>query len=176
MLEAARGLAFKEPPIFERGSVGRTAVSLPPLDVPPVDPAEIFGALCRKAPAGLPEVSEPEAVRHFVRPCYPPRRRSQPSLGDLLASGQLVSTSDAPVLTTTNGDEVPKDRYELAVLAGDGIGPEVVAAALSVLERVAEADDLAFHYEHHRVGAALYLETGEGISPSTMDLLAAAPT
>jgi 3-isopropylmalate dehydrogenase len=64
---------------------------------------------------------------------------------------------------------VPKDRYELAVLAGDGIGPEVVAAALSVLERVAEDDDLTFHYEHHRVGAALYLDTGEGISPTTMD-------
>jgi len=67
MLDAVRGLAFKEPPIFERGSKGRTAVSLAPLDVPEVDPAAVFGALARTVPAGLPEVSEPEAVRHFVR-------------------------------------------------------------------------------------------------------------
>jgi glycine dehydrogenase subunit 2 len=67
MQDAARGLSFKEPPIFERGSPGRTAVSLAPLDVPEVDPEAVFGANTRRTPAGLPEVSEPEAVRHFVR-------------------------------------------------------------------------------------------------------------
>jgi glycine dehydrogenase subunit 2 len=67
MQDAARGLSFKEPPIFERGSPGRTAVSLAPLDVPEVDAEAIFGAVTRRTPAGLPEVSEPEAVRHFVR-------------------------------------------------------------------------------------------------------------
>jgi len=67
MQDAARGLSFKEPPIFERGSPGRTAVSLAPLDVPEVDAEAIFGAVTRRSPAGLPEVSEPEAVRHFVR-------------------------------------------------------------------------------------------------------------
>jgi glycine dehydrogenase subunit 2 len=67
VLDAARGLGFKEPPIFERGSPGRTAVSVPPLDVPEIDPRDLFGALARDVPAGLPEVSEPETVRHFVR-------------------------------------------------------------------------------------------------------------
>ena len=62
-----RGIQFREPPIFERGAEGRTGASLPPLDVPAVDPAELYGALARKEPAGLPEVSEPEAFRHFVR-------------------------------------------------------------------------------------------------------------
>jgi glycine dehydrogenase subunit 2 len=65
--DAARGLTFREPPIFERGAAGRTAVSLAPLDVPEVDPGVVFGAAARREPAGLPEVSEPEAVRHFVR-------------------------------------------------------------------------------------------------------------
>lgn len=65
--EAAPGLSFIEPPIFERGAPGRHGASLPTLDVPPVDPALAFGALARKTPAGLPEVSEPEAFRHFVR-------------------------------------------------------------------------------------------------------------
>jgi glycine dehydrogenase subunit 2 len=67
MFDAGRGVSFKEPPIFERGSPGRTAVSLAPLDVPEVDPGAHFGAAARREAAGLPEVSEPEAVRHFVR-------------------------------------------------------------------------------------------------------------
>jgi glycine dehydrogenase subunit 2 len=67
MQDAARGIAFKEPPIFERGAAGRTAVSLAPLDVPEVDPKTAFGTHARAEAAGLPEVSEPEAFRHFVR-------------------------------------------------------------------------------------------------------------
>jgi len=65
--EASKGLSFREPPIFERGAPGRSAVSLGPLDVPDVDPAEALGELARAVPAALPEVSEPEAFRHFVR-------------------------------------------------------------------------------------------------------------
>ncbi|MBW2453194.1 MAG: aminomethyl-transferring glycine dehydrogenase subunit GcvPB [Deltaproteobacteria bacterium] len=66
-MSAEHGLQFAEPPIFERGAPGRSGASLPPLDVPRLDGASIFGALARRQPAGLPEVSEPEAVRHFVR-------------------------------------------------------------------------------------------------------------
>jgi glycine dehydrogenase subunit 2 len=62
-----RGIQFREPPIFERGAKGRSGSSLAPLDVPAVDPGARFGALARKTPAALPEVSEPEAFRHFVR-------------------------------------------------------------------------------------------------------------
>jgi len=65
--EATRGLQFVEPPIFERGSPGRNGVSLPALDVPEVDWRAEFGDLSRKRAAGLPEASEPEVVRHFVR-------------------------------------------------------------------------------------------------------------
>src|SRR5688572_18752124 len=67
MSEAAKGLQFKEPPIFERGSPGRSAASVAALDVPEVDVAHELGALSRQVPAGFPEVSEPEAIRHFVR-------------------------------------------------------------------------------------------------------------
>jgi glycine dehydrogenase subunit 2 len=65
--QAARGIQFREPPIFERGAEGRTGSSLPALDVPDVDPRARFGALARTTEAALPEVSEPEVVRHFVR-------------------------------------------------------------------------------------------------------------
>jgi glycine dehydrogenase subunit 2 len=67
MNDAARGLQFAEPPIFERGAKGRTGVSLAPLDVPSVDPKKVYGEIARRESAGLPEVSEPEVVRHFVR-------------------------------------------------------------------------------------------------------------
>src|SRR5262245_49710860 len=67
MSEAAKGLQFKEPPIFERGTPGRSAASIAKLDVPEVDVKKELGALTRQVPAGLPEVSEPEAIRHFVR-------------------------------------------------------------------------------------------------------------
>lgn len=66
-MDAASGLQFEEPPIFERSAVGRCGASLGELDVPDVDPAQMFGALARCVPAGLPEVSEPDVVRHFVR-------------------------------------------------------------------------------------------------------------
>jgi len=67
MQDAERGLQFVEPPIFERGAKGRSGVSLAPLDVPLVSAAALFGASARREEAGLPEVSEPEVVRHFVR-------------------------------------------------------------------------------------------------------------
>lgn len=67
MNSGERGLQFAEPPIFERGAPGRSGASLPPLEVPRVDAKAHFGALSRKTEAGLPEVSEAEAFRHFVR-------------------------------------------------------------------------------------------------------------
>jgi glycine dehydrogenase subunit 2 len=66
-VEASNGLQFNEPSIFERGATGRSGVSLGPLDVPAVDVDKELGAFKRAAPAHFPEVSEPEAVRHFVR-------------------------------------------------------------------------------------------------------------
>jgi glycine dehydrogenase subunit 2 len=53
--------------IFERGAPGRTGASLPPLDVPAADPVSHFGDAFRREAPALPEVSEPEAFRHYVR-------------------------------------------------------------------------------------------------------------
>ncbi len=59
---------MNEPLLFELGKPGRRACTLPRVDVPtlPVDklvPAKYL----RQKPAQLPEVSEPELVRHFTR-------------------------------------------------------------------------------------------------------------
>ena len=54
--------------IFEQGRPGRRAFEAPPADVPerPLDDL-IPPRLRRREPARLPEVSEPELVRHYVR-------------------------------------------------------------------------------------------------------------
>ena len=54
--------------IFEKGSPGRRAFVAPALDVPELPLDELIPArLRRREPARLPEVSEPELVRHYVR-------------------------------------------------------------------------------------------------------------
>jgi glycine dehydrogenase subunit 2 len=54
--------------IFERGAPGRRAFQCPELDVPDVPLDELLPThLRRTEPPRLPEVSEPEIVRHYVR-------------------------------------------------------------------------------------------------------------
>jgi glycine dehydrogenase subunit 2 len=58
-----RGLVMEEKLIFEQGVEGRTGVDLP---VPPKVKSRL-GGLERKAPIGLPGLSEPQVVRHYTR-------------------------------------------------------------------------------------------------------------
>ena len=54
--------------IFERSVEGRRAATLPDCEVPETPLAELIPAkLLRKRPAELPELSEPEIVRHYNR-------------------------------------------------------------------------------------------------------------
>ncbi len=63
-----RHVSLDEGLIFEKSAEGKRGMELPPLDVPPVDPAEaIGGSRVRDATSGFPEVSEVEVVRHFTR-------------------------------------------------------------------------------------------------------------
>jgi glycine dehydrogenase subunit 2 len=63
-----RTLGYKEPLIFRRSVKGRTGVNLPKPDVEKAVPNEVIPSrLVRQKDAALPEVSEPEVVRHFVR-------------------------------------------------------------------------------------------------------------
>jgi glycine dehydrogenase subunit 2 len=53
--------------IFQKGAPGRRAFVCPEHEVPAADPAELLPPqLRRQEPAQLPEVSEPEIVRHYV--------------------------------------------------------------------------------------------------------------
>ena len=54
--------------IFEKSKPGRRAFTCPPVDVPERPLDELLPARFRRAePPGLPEVSEPEIVRHYTR-------------------------------------------------------------------------------------------------------------
>jgi glycine dehydrogenase subunit 2 len=54
--------------IFQKGAPGRRAFTCPERDVPEVDLSELLPERFRRErPPALPEVSEPEIVRHYVR-------------------------------------------------------------------------------------------------------------
>jgi 3-isopropylmalate dehydrogenase len=56
----------------------------------------------------------------------------------------------------------------IAVLAGDGIGPEIVAEALKVLERLGR-DGLTFEFEHALVGGAAVDAHGDPLTAATLE-------
>lgn len=58
--------------------------------------------------------------------------------------------------------------YEIAVIPGDGIGPEVIDAALAVLDTALRNARIGFGTVHYAVGAKLYQDTGEAIPADTM--------
>ena len=58
-----RGLDHEEPLIFEIGRADVTGVDLPEVRFD----GDHLGGVARKAPLELPGLSEPEAVRHYVR-------------------------------------------------------------------------------------------------------------
>ena len=57
---------------------------------------------------------------------------------------------------------------DLAVIPGDGIGPEVTAEALKVLEKAAAAEGLVLQQTHYKLGAQHWLETGETLPDETL--------
>ncbi len=62
-----------------------------------------------------------------------------------------------------------KRAYQIAVLRGDGIGPEVVAEGVKVLRATGEAFGLSFTFEEHEVGAGLYQRAGDAFPPAVME-------
>ncbi|HSR41301.1 MAG TPA: isocitrate/isopropylmalate family dehydrogenase, partial [Longimicrobiales bacterium] len=60
----------------------------------------------------------------------------------------------------------------IAVIPGDGIGVEVVAEAVRVLERASTLFDLGYELSHWDLGADRYLERGLGLTEEEFDALA----
>jgi 3-isopropylmalate dehydrogenase len=62
------------------------------------------------------------------------------------------------------------NALHIAVLGGDGIGPEVMAPALEVLRRIEATSDLKFRFTEAPAGANHYRETGKSMPDSTIKL------
>ncbi len=64
----------------------------------------------------------------------------------------------------------PKADMKVTVLAGDGIGPEITAATLSVLEKLAELKkgEISFTFDHALIGGAALDATDDPFPPATL--------
>src|SRR5436305_15156664 len=62
------------------------------------------------------------------------------------------------------------DALHIAVLAGDGIGPEVMAPGLEVLRKIEATSSLKFRFTDAPAGANNYRETGKSMPDSTVRL------
>ena len=59
--------------------------------------------------------------------------------------------------------------YKIAVLAGDGIGPECMAEGLKVLDAVSEKFGISFETEHKLVGGAAIDDSGSPLPQDTIE-------
>ncbi|MCR4925254.1 MAG: 3-isopropylmalate dehydrogenase [Clostridiales bacterium] len=60
-------------------------------------------------------------------------------------------------------------NYNIAVLKGDGIGPEIVDEAIKVLDRVGEKFDFKFNYDFRLMGGCAIDATGSPLPQETID-------
>lgn len=58
--------------------------------------------------------------------------------------------------------------YNIAVIGGDGTGPEVVREAIKVLDAATKRFDLKLNYTHYDLGGDRYLKTGEILPESAL--------
>ncbi|HVV40824.1 MAG TPA: isocitrate/isopropylmalate dehydrogenase family protein [Nitrobacter sp.] len=62
------------------------------------------------------------------------------------------------------------DAFHIAVLGGDGIGPEVMAPAIEVLRKIEATSAVKFRFTEAPAGANHYRETGKSMPESTVRL------
>jgi 3-isopropylmalate dehydrogenase len=61
-----------------------------------------------------------------------------------------------------------RDSFDVLLLPGDGIGPEVVGAAREVVDAAAEHFGIEVRYEERRIGGTAIREEGEPVSAETL--------
>jgi 3-isopropylmalate dehydrogenase len=62
-----------------------------------------------------------------------------------------------------------RDSFDILLLPGDGIGPEVVGAARRVMDAAADHFGVELSYEERKVGAAAIQDEGEPVSEETLE-------
>lgn len=66
-----------------------------------------------------------------------------------------------------------ENMLDIAVIPGDGIGPEVIAQARKVLDAAVEHEPAGFTYTEYSLGVSHWLDTGETLSEETLEKLRA---
>jgi len=61
------------------------------------------------------------------------------------------------------------NKYNIAVIKGDGIGPEIVDEAIKVLDAVCLKEDIELKYEEYLMGGCAYDATGNPLPDETVD-------
>ena len=61
-------------------------------------------------------------------------------------------------------------KYKIALLPGDGIGPEITNVSLKVLKRIAEIYDFGITFEEGLIGGSAIDKTGCPLPSSTLDI------
>jgi len=81
----------------------------------------------------------------------------------ILRSTLLQSTAYNPKMT----------NFSIAVIPGDGVGQEVVPAALTVLKRIGQKYDVEFTFDNYEWGSDYYLQHGQMMPADALDKLRA---
>jgi len=63
-------------------------------------------------------------------------------------------------------------QIKLAVIPGDGIGPEVIAEAIKVLDAVTAGEEVSFEKTEFSLGATRFLETGDVLTDADLAAIA----
>ncbi|MEY4504530.1 MAG: hypothetical protein RL154_826, partial [Pseudomonadota bacterium] len=60
-------------------------------------------------------------------------------------------------------------QYNIALIKGDGIGPEIIDEAVKVLNRVGELENIKFNFKEYLMGGVAIDATGEPLPQATID-------
>ena len=64
-----------------------------------------------------------------------------------------------------------KQKFEIAVFQGDGIGPEIMGPTLDILQKLAQqSEGYGLHFHDAPAGAAHYRETGESLPAGSLEI------
>ncbi|MGI8866309.1 MAG: isocitrate/isopropylmalate family dehydrogenase, partial [Rubrobacteraceae bacterium] len=66
-----------------------------------------------------------------------------------------------------------RDSFDILLLPGDGIGPEVVGAAREVMDIAAAHYDVNLSYEERKIGGTAIRDEGDPVSDETLEAAAA---
>ena len=62
-------------------------------------------------------------------------------------------------------------KHNIAVIRGDGIGPEIISEGEKVLDAVSELENFELEWVEYPHGAEHYLSTGELLNEDTLKLI-----